>query len=161
MLYAHGAVPPQLLERFAARKAYIFLLEAVAQLLPLLMFPDVLRGPFWAFIDNDAARHALAKGYSGNVAANAFVSAYWCAAAAAGSAPWFERVASKANLSDAVSRGDFAQAQRLGWRQVHFDLTATWGHLAAMVESGTFEVGHTVKAVLADLAAQRRAQGFT
>ena len=159
-LFAHGSVPPHLLARFTARKAFIFLLEAIAQLLPLLMFPELLRGPFWAFVDNDAARHALAKGYSGNVAANALISTYWCAAAASGASPWFERVASKANLSDEVSRGEFAFARARGWRQVHFDLSATWHRLTELIVSESFQVDGLVKAIFADLAVQRSAQGM-
>ncbi len=32
--------------------------------------------------------------------------------------PWFERVSSEANISDDASRGDFARANRLGWKRV-------------------------------------------
>ena len=149
--------PPDVLGRFARTKAYIFVLEALAQLVPLLMLHPLLVGPFWAFIDNEAAKHALTKGYSGNAAANTFVSAYWVAAATTAAAPWLERVSSKANLSDQVSRGDFAQAERLRWRQVRFDLTRFWQELAHLVDSDSLEVGATVAAALRGFALQRQA----
>ena len=156
-IYAHGSVPPAVLKRFAKTKAYIFVLEALAQLVPLLLLHPLLRGPFWAFIDNEAAKHALTKGYSGNAAANTLVSAYWVAAATTAAAPWMERVSSKANLSDQVSRGDFAQAVRLGWRRVRFDLERLWQELAHLVDSDSLEVGATVAAALRDFERQRRA----
>ena len=88
------------------------------------------------------------------------MSVYWVAAAATATSPWMERVTSKANLSDAVSRGDFAEARRLGWRQLFFDLSGFWLCLARLVESGSFEVGPTVATLLGNLAAQRHGMGL-
>ena len=159
-LYAHGSVPGHFLASFAHRKAYIFVLEALAQCVPLWALHGLLSGPYWAFIDNDAARHALAKGYSGNLAANAMVSAFWTTAAAKACSPWFERVTSAANLSDKISRGCFTDAERLGWRRLEFDLNYTWNTLRDLVDSGSFDVTVFVNSVLADLAEQCRNLGL-
>ena len=159
-LYAAGSVPPELLARFATRKAFIFLLEAIAQCLPLWALWPLLRLPYWAFVDNTAAQHALTKGYSRNPGANYVVALYWGVAARVGAAPWLERVASKANLSDAVSRLEFDTAVASGWRRLEFDFVPAFSIIARGVESGQWDIGADVSAILADLTRQRLALGF-
>ena len=62
-LFFHGVVPAEVLAEFASRGAFFFfLLEALAQILALLVFRNELRGPFLAFVDTTAAEHALTKG---------------------------------------------------------------------------------------------------
>jgi len=156
-IFAHGEIPGGFLKVFAQRKAYIFVLEALAQCIPLWALHSLLAGPYWAFVDNDAARHALAKGYSGNLAANTIVSAFWATAAAHASSPWFERVSSAANIADAISRGVFDDAARLGWRRLHLDLGATWQALANFIDSGSFNVAHVAKGICRDLDRQLQA----
>ena len=71
-----------------------------------------LQGPYWSFVDNAAAQWALTKGYSGtSKEANVLTTLFWSVATAKQADPWFERVPSKANCSDAVSRGEFAFAK--------------------------------------------------
>lgn len=45
-LYAYGSVPPAVLQRFATRRAFIFILEALAQCLPLWALGPALAGPY-------------------------------------------------------------------------------------------------------------------
>ena len=54
----YGVIKPEHLAPFAARKAFIYVLEIVAQVLPLVTFARRL-SPFWiAFIDNVAGQFA-------------------------------------------------------------------------------------------------------
>ena len=159
-LYASGSVPPAVLQRFATRQAFIFILEALAQCLPLWALGPALAGPYWSFVDNTAAQHALTRGYSGNAAANAVISAFWVAASVYAASPWFERVPSKANISDAVSRRDFTFAEDQGWRRLDFDFTQVYMLLADFVDSGSFDVEPLVKDIVKDLSAQRPSLGL-
>ena len=52
----------EFLSRFATRKQYIFLLEAVAQMLALFACASMLSEPYYSFVDNKAAQFALVKG---------------------------------------------------------------------------------------------------
>ena len=52
----------EFLSRFATRKQYIFLLEAVAQMLASFACGSMLSGPYYSFVDNKAAQFALVKG---------------------------------------------------------------------------------------------------
>ena len=111
--YDHGQVPQWFLDHFAARKAFIYVLEIVAQVLPLAAFSSVLPMRWLAFIDNQAGEAALRKGYGKDDAVNGVLTAFWSLAVHMSWDPDFNRVESKANISDAVSRADltFAQAQ--------------------------------------------------
>ena len=156
-MFAHGSVPPAVLQLFATRRAFIFIfiLEALAQCLPLWALGPALAGPYWSFVDNTAAQHALTRGYSGNAAANAVVSAFWVAAAGYTACPWFERVPSKANISDAVSRRDFAYAVDQKWRHLDFDFTRVYTLFADFVDSGSFDTEPLVQDIVRDLSTQR------
>ena len=57
-----------------------------------------------AFIDNDTAKDALVKGDSPTSAMGALSAQFWREAMAVRVVPWFERVASKSNVIDRVSR---------------------------------------------------------
>ena len=159
-MYAYGSVPPAVLQRFATRRAFIFILEVLAQCLPLWALGPALAGPYWSFVDNTAAQHALTRGYSGNAAVNAVVSAFWVAASVYTASPWFERVPSKANISDAVSKRDFAYARDQGWRRLDFDFTRVYAVLADFVDSGSFDVEPLVQAIVKDFSTQRLSLGL-
>ena len=51
-------------------------------------------------------------------AVNGFLAAFWGLAADRAWCPEFYRVPSASNVSDAMSRGDDARAQREGWHRV-------------------------------------------
>ena len=161
-MFAHGSVPPAVLQLFATRRAFIFIfiLEALAQCLPLWALGPALAGPYWSFVDNTAAQHALTRGYSGNAAANAVVSAFWVAASVYAASPWFERVPSKANISDAVSRRDFAYSEDQKWRNLNFDFTRVYTLHADFIDSSSFDVEPLVRDIVEDLSAQRLVLGL-
>ncbi|CAE7195818.1 eIF3-S7 [Symbiodinium natans] len=123
VFYSRGVVPAWFLRRFASRKAFIYVLEIVAQLLPLLAFGERLPSFWTAYIDNAAGQWALLKGYGKDDAVNGVLSAFWASAARHCWFPEFVRVPSKANVSDAVSRDDLRQASAEGWS---FPSTTSW-----------------------------------
>ena len=110
---AFGSVP-DVIRRLWARRAGtgvyhdIFLVEAIGPLLLLCTYPENLRGSAWVhYIDNTAAQHALVRGSSSISSGDHVVGATWEAAAKLDCWPYFDRVHTKSNPIDGVSRGDF------------------------------------------------------
>ena len=125
-LYFYGKIPKDLLLAYAPDGQYIFVLEALAQCLAYWICWPFLKGPYWSFIDNSAAQWALTKGYSSLGEANILTSLFWSATTQREGEPWFERVPSKANCSDAVSRADTKSADEAGWKRLNLDLAKIW-----------------------------------
>ena len=119
VFYDHGVVDAATLEAFASRKAFIYMLEVLAQIIAQVVLARFLPPAFVAFVDNEAGKFALNKGYGRDPAVNGLLAMYWCLAADFGWDPHFERVPSKANVSDAVSREDFSRAIAEGWTRLH------------------------------------------
>ena len=65
------------------------------------------------FIDNDAARYGLIKGYSPSRASAWILADAWRREAAIGCFSWFDRVASTCNPADGPSRLDFSRVASL------------------------------------------------
>ena len=102
-------------------------MEALAQCLALWVFWPLLRGPYWSFVDNAASQWALTKGYSGTYKeANVLTTLFWSIATVKQADPWFERVPSKANGSDAVSKGDFEFARANNWTKCEVASMEVW-----------------------------------
>ena len=87
-------MPGSVLKMFASRGAFIFVLEAMAQILALFAFRRELSDAYMSFVDNTAAQCALRKGYSSDETMNILASVFWATEAENGSTPWFERVSS-------------------------------------------------------------------
>ena len=104
MFYDHGVVPPWFVKLFAARRAYIYMLEVFAQIIAFAAFAQLMPPTVVAFIDNTAGQAALTKGYGKDPAINGMISAFWNLAARRGWFVEFERVPSKANVADAASK---------------------------------------------------------
>ncbi|CAE7450545.1 PUB3, partial [Symbiodinium sp. KB8] len=118
VFYDYGVIKQEHLAPFAARKAFIYVLEIVAQVLPLVTFARRL-SPFWiAFIDNVAGQFALMKGYGKDPSVNGILASFWGLASDRQWAPDFHRVPSESNVSDAISRGDDSRARAEGWTRV-------------------------------------------
>ena len=106
-LYFSGSLPAPFLAVFEQRAQFIFLLEALVQILALFVFHNELSGPFISFVDNTAAQFALAKAYSTDDAVNTLASIFWATAGVLGLGP------SQANISDEISLQDFSDVARL------------------------------------------------
>ena len=87
----------------------MFLIEAIGPLILLHNYPAILRGSAWVhYIDNTASQHALLRGSSSIMSGDPVVGATWDLAATVDCWPYFERVHTKSNPIDGVSRGDFS-----------------------------------------------------
>ena len=88
-----------------------------AELLPVLVaaavWQDIIasRYTLW-FIDQDAARRGLTKGYSSAVRSGTLIDSTAELLADAGTIPWFSRVGTASNLADGPSRLDVGQLLR-------------------------------------------------
>ena len=60
---------------------------------------------------------------------------FWFAAVQKQAEPWFEWVPSKANCSDAVSRGDFSYAKSQGWCLCNVEWDTVWANLRGATEA--------------------------
>ena len=134
--FFEGSVPKAILAKYAKGAQFIFFLEAVAQYLPFWIYWSWLKGPYLSYIDNSSAQWALTKGYSNNEQANVLVTLFWSAVTERQGDPWFERVPTKANISDSVSRGDKGTAKQRGWAEVEVDLREVWNLLDEAVGAG-------------------------
>ena len=130
-----GEVPKEVLASAASSKAYIFWLEAVAQILALLVVSELLHLHVLCFCDNTAAEHALAKGMTSDAALTTVLGGFWAWASARGLRITFIRVTSESNLSDGPSRGDMSQCLALGCTEVHLNLDPVW-HLLLRAHQG-------------------------
>ncbi|CAE7232002.1 DNMT3A [Symbiodinium sp. CCMP2456] len=124
--YAAGRVPHWFVREFASRRAYIYMLEIVAQILPLLVLHDRIDQHVIMFVDNEPARHALSKGFGKDESINRLLQHSWRYMEGIQLRPAWQRVTSSANVSDAVSRGDLRHAQAEGWTLVEEDWDAVF-----------------------------------
>ena len=120
-----------------------------------LLAPE-LGSDCWAFVDNVGAEFALRKGFSRDRDANAVISLFWGAAALTGVRPWFERVPSKAQLADEVSRGDDSLILTLGSRRLDFDYTGIWQVVVEMIGTGGLANHEICSRLVATVSEQRR-----
>ena len=122
-IYDWGTVDRETVETFTSRKAFIYFLEIFAQVLPAVVLARFLPEIFISFVDNEAGRFALEKGYGRDQSINGVLAAYWSLAARMNWYPHFERVPSKANVSDGISRADLSRAIAEGWTRIHSPLS--------------------------------------
>ena len=93
----------------------IYEIEAVGPLVILATWPGLLAGSLWIhFIDNAAAQASFVRGSSSVISGDDIVGLTWETVAQQRIIPWFDRVESKSNPVDGLSRG-----RREGpWREV-------------------------------------------
>ena len=139
-----GCIPDYVVKKFCSRRAFIYFLEAWAQCAPLWCFAPFINGPYISFCDNEAACHALIKGYGKDCSINSIISMFWAAACQFNCDPWLERVSSKANISDGISRDDFSLAKIHNWVHLDIDFDAVWPILIQASEDIEFALttGH-------------------
>ena len=84
----------------------IFQIEAVGPLLVAETWPEDLEGQLWLhFIDNTAAQSTLIRGSSSVLSGDAIAGYTWALVAKLRASLWVDRVCSKSNPIDGVSRG--------------------------------------------------------
>jgi hypothetical protein len=139
VFFDHGVVDATTLEAFASRRAFIYMLEVLAQIVAQVAVANFL--PFVAFVDNEAGKFALNKGYGRDPAVNGLLAMYWSLAADFGWNPHFERVSSKANVSHAVSRKDFSRATAEGWTRLRAPAQGIYATVRKAATNLEFVVG--------------------
>ena len=137
-IVVRGETPPDILGLFASRGAFIYFLEAWAQIIPALACLHLLGDRYIAFCDNEAAKHALIKGYGNDIPINNLLGTYWAAHAISGTSPWMERVTTHANIADAVSRNDVKFAVAQGWLIAQLDLSRAHSILRRIAADSEF-----------------------
>ena len=120
-LTIRGAVPRRTLLKFTENLAYIYF-----QIVAAITAADLLGSRYVTFCDNEAAKHALIRGYGRDPAVNAAIGTYWCFLTATATEAWLDRVSSEANLSDEISRDKHELAQSRGWAHVELDYTEAY-----------------------------------
>lgn len=89
------------------RKTPIFELEVLALVLALVLWKETIAGSqVVCYLDNNGARDSAIKGYSHFDPASLFLEVLLSMGESAMICPWFARVPSKSNPSDAPSRGE-------------------------------------------------------
>ena len=87
-----GEVPLEVLADLASSRAYIFWLEALAQVLSLATVCDLVDAHVCCWVDNTSAEHALNKGYSKDLRLSAIIGAFWVWTASRSLSVSFHRV---------------------------------------------------------------------
>ena len=94
-------------------------IEGVAPLLILHNWPWLVRDALWIhFIDNNSALGALVKGSASVGQQDILIGHTWMRIAKLRANPWFDRVDSKSNPVDGLSRKDFSGKWR--WLPIEF-----------------------------------------
>ena len=148
--YDSGSIPDWFIRKFDTRRANIYMLEVLAQILAVVTLSDHLPEDWVAFIDNAAGQWALNKGYGRESSVNGLLSAFWSMASLQSWRPTFFRVTSEANIADPISRADCTLAIRHGWKQANTKLDAILDILAWAADDLEYAV-HRAGSDLGDL----------
>ena len=75
--YAHGEIPGRLLGRFTTRRAFIYALEIIAQLLCIIVGMPMMEEMSICFIDNEPGKFALQRGFGKDTKVNRLLGLLW------------------------------------------------------------------------------------
>ena len=146
---AHFSAPSSLLKVYCHRKAFIYFLEILAQAVGLLSNRRYLSAFWVAFVDNQAGRSALTKGYGRDESINRLLAWFHHLAMQLGWHGHFEWVSSSANISDKISRGSLDLAVALGWQFLASPLEPLWAILLRVATDMEYACGQGVSDALA------------
>ena len=156
-VFAAGSVPPRVLRAFCERRAFIYFLEIVAQLIAMAVLRNHFPALIIALIDNQAGLSGLLKGYGKDSCINNLLAFIWRLICHFGWNIHFEWVPSSLNMSDSVSRFDFSDMTALKATRVHFNLDPLWKILIRVAND--LEYAHS--SALDDLLLQLPASDLT
>ena len=160
MWHFNGVVPQSIFDIIKKKKTYIFLLEVIAQCMGVWFMAPELGPNCWAFVDNVGAELALRKGFSRGRDANAVISLFWSSAAYTDVRPWFERVPSKAQLADGVSRGDDEMLRKMGSQHLDFDYKQIWRNISDIILRGGLASHASCSELIDTVSSQRERLGL-
>ena len=100
----------------------IYVLELLPLFIAAIMWGPILTSSHVVFfLDNDAARAVLCKGYGGTELAQKIVQDIMCEECQLELKPWYTRVPSHSNISDGPSRLDCTEVEQLGSSGMELD----------------------------------------
>ena len=143
VLFSHGFRTRTVLDRITSCKAFIYALEIFAQLMATLSLAERLPTSWLAFIDNTAGGSTPQR-LGKDAFVNGMLAVFWGTAARRGWRPRFTRVESKANVADAVSRGDLTRARREKWTRLDDHTDAIIGILVKAAGDADYAAGQAV-----------------
>ena len=147
--FAHGCVPHDVLAMFTSRRAYIYCLEIMGQILAAVTCHDILPAVWVGFCDNTAGRSALVRGYGRDASINNLLACFWAVAQLRGWQPHFEWVASDLNIADPFSRGDCSIGASRHWHGLESSLDALWPIFRRVATELEFALEEAPRALLA------------
>eukprot|EP00438_Fugacium_kawagutii_P022609 Skav212147 [mRNA] locus=scaffold1323:326999:328327:- [translate_table: standard] len=153
VFYSNGTVPQFVLKAFCRSKAYIYFLEMVAHLLPLIVLRKILPPMLVAYIDNQPGLRALHKGYTKDIITNGFFAVATNLVAALQYLVHYEWVPSFQNISDPISRGDISLARQHGWLRCEPPLDEFWKVLVKAATDFVYASGSAAHDCLLAVAA--------
>ena len=119
-----SCVVPEAFMKVALEKSAnpIYELELLPILLAFLIWGDRLQSTqVVCYLDNDAARAAMCKGYGSTELAQSIVSRVMERESQHKLKSWFARVPTHSNISDGPSRLDCKEVEQLGSKQIEID----------------------------------------
>ena len=147
-VYSYGRVPPRTIQKFCSRKAYIYFLEIVTQVIALSYFRDHLPNLVVSFIDNQPGKHALLKGFGKEAAVNNLLAMVWRLITHFRWHVSFEWVRSSCNIADGVSRHDLTDMRQIHAVEAALDLKPFWKILDKVATDAHFAHHGSLAAIL-------------
>lgn len=139
--FCAGRVPAKVIRKFCTRKAYIYFLEILAQMVCFLTLRPHRDLLVISFIDNQPGRYALMKGYCKDPHVCQLVSLTWRLISHLGWHLQLEWVCSELNISDKVSRHDFTEIQTIKAHHDAFDFSALFPILLRAADDADYANG--------------------
>ena len=122
---------------YLVHQTFLFeVLEAAAQILPVLALKKRWPKQLLLFMDNEPSRRALVRGYGKDESVSKLMQVARRFFEEREFRPEWQRIRPSANISDKVRRFDFAFAERMGWTWLQHDWEAEFVDLRSAVEKG-------------------------
>ena len=143
VFYASGSVPARVLKVFSKRRAFIYALEVIGQMIAFVLLRPLLTPFMCCYIDNMPGKTALTKGYGRDPCINNLLSFTWTLLARFHIMPHFEWVPSDQNIVDPISRFDNGVVEP-HWTQVTTCLFEFWKFLLRIADDVHFATSDAV-----------------
>ena len=156
VVFAHGTLPDEFIQKFTTRRAFIYMMEILAAVIAVTYTREVLPPYFTMFIDNQAGKAALARGYGSDARVNAIITAFWTLVSHERWYPDFKYVKSDHNVSDRISRHDTGFAIELGWEELQIDITQMLQELEKFASDPGGSINDLLSGLLSLLGTPRR-----
>jgi len=134
------AVVPEVILRALPLKGRIYFLELLWPVAAVYVWrQDIANCSVVMFEDNDGARHNLLRAFSKDFRSSLLLAMFWGAAAAQHTRPWVDRVASKDNPADCLTKPGLSKSHLVGSKQVDPSvLQPFWDFLSRHLEQERF-----------------------